>query len=311
MSEINLTVHIRFGLYIPGPSLTFENIDLKKEKVNRFIHFLPYNGKYVIKTKDDVKITSDTVLDEIVDKEKQSLYIIYWPKVEKILLKIVGPVKTDEPYFFNASNRCCVGLLEKKIFNACSKHVQLKYQGKLLESGYELYHYLLHTGATLTFEEKDKKVDAESDEQDIVVTVKKISGLEFQKKLPKNIPIATLMWCVSTFWNFSQDTFYLIYNGKTVRSFQKLSEFINENGSLDNFWLLNMLGCCPTPTPLYKTFSLKDCAICLGTTGLYVTTKCMHDFHEECLQEWLRTNRTCPICRYPMRYSESYCSLTV
>jgi hypothetical protein len=41
-----------------------------------------------------------------------------------------------------------------------------------------------------------------------------------------------------------------------------------------------------------------ECPICLDQNDkLWVTTKCNHRFHGDCLNEWLRISETCPICR--------------
>lgn len=52
-----------------------------------------------------------------------------------------------------------------------------------------------------------------------------------------------------------------------------------------------------------EIFNIKkdwDCPICLADTdhtgSQLVLLPCQHAFHEECLQEWFRTSRTCPLC---------------
>lgn len=41
-----------------------------------------------------------------------------------------------------------------------------------------------------------------------------------------------------------------------------------------------------------------ECPICLDKNDkLWVTTKCNHRFHRECLNEWIRISNNCPICR--------------
>uniref|UniRef100_J3LP96 RING-type domain-containing protein n=1 Tax=Oryza brachyantha TaxID=4533 RepID=J3LP96_ORYBR len=45
------------------------------------------------------------------------------------------------------------------------------------------------------------------------------------------------------------------------------------------------------------------CAICLdhGTAGAgWKETPCVHRFHGECLERWLRVHGTCPMCRRPV-----------
>lgn len=43
-----------------------------------------------------------------------------------------------------------------------------------------------------------------------------------------------------------------------------------------------------------------ECTICyavIGDSERCVTTKCGHSFHYDCLNEWLRINQVCPLCR--------------
>jgi len=41
-----------------------------------------------------------------------------------------------------------------------------------------------------------------------------------------------------------------------------------------------------------------ECPICLDKNDkLWVTTKCNHRFHGDCLNEWINISNTCPICR--------------
>jgi len=48
--------------------------------------------------------------------------------------------------------------------------------------------------------------------------------------------------------------------------------------------------------------SFDDCPICLNalTPGHHCkrSSRCSHIFHTGCLDKWLKTNNTCPICRY-------------
>lgn len=42
----------------------------------------------------------------------------------------------------------------------------------------------------------------------------------------------------------------------------------------------------------------KDiCAICLNNNGTFIKTVCNHEFHENCLNEWIKYKENCPICR--------------
>lgn len=43
------------------------------------------------------------------------------------------------------------------------------------------------------------------------------------------------------------------------------------------------------------------CMVCLAEKDVgdnLRTLPCMHDFHCECIDTWLKTNRTCPICKH-------------
>ena len=42
----------------------------------------------------------------------------------------------------------------------------------------------------------------------------------------------------------------------------------------------------------------KDiCAICLNNNGTFIKTVCNHEFHKDCLNEWIKYKENCPICR--------------
>lgn len=47
-----------------------------------------------------------------------------------------------------------------------------------------------------------------------------------------------------------------------------------------------------------------ECSICLGEIKKQETVKqlpvCAHLFHEGCIDMWLRSHRTCPVCRSPV-----------
>ncbi|KAI3860045.1 hypothetical protein MKX03_003120 [Papaver bracteatum] len=47
--------------------------------------------------------------------------------------------------------------------------------------------------------------------------------------------------------------------------------------------------------------TLLDCAVCLGEyedeDELRLLTKCRHVFHRECIDGWLESHSTCPVCR--------------
>ena len=43
-----------------------------------------------------------------------------------------------------------------------------------------------------------------------------------------------------------------------------------------------------------------SCVICMcdfGTRQILRVLPCSHEFHAKCVDKWLKTNRTCPICR--------------
>lgn len=45
----------------------------------------------------------------------------------------------------------------------------------------------------------------------------------------------------------------------------------------------------------------RECSICLDTFEVGSSRKtlpCLHGFHEECVDKWLRTNASCPICKH-------------
>ena len=41
----------------------------------------------------------------------------------------------------------------------------------------------------------------------------------------------------------------------------------------------------------------KECAICLEAAGKICVLECEHAFHKDCILQWLKESRTCPICR--------------
>lgn len=42
-----------------------------------------------------------------------------------------------------------------------------------------------------------------------------------------------------------------------------------------------------------------SCSICLESLQktLRIVTKCDHTFHKICLEDWMKENNTCPLCR--------------
>ena len=45
-------------------------------------------------------------------------------------------------------------------------------------------------------------------------------------------------------------------------------------------------------------FVFKKCSICLEEGGAFMCTQCAGVFHTECLFEWFKQSRTCPLCRF-------------
>ncbi|RLM54955.1 RING-H2 finger protein ATL32-like [Panicum miliaceum] len=61
--------------------------------------------------------------------------------------------------------------------------------------------------------------------------------------------------------------------------------------------------------PVYKYRKKRggtgdECSVCLAEVKLKETVKklpaCTHLFHEGCIDVWLRSHRTCPVCRTPV-----------
>jgi hypothetical protein len=54
-----------------------------------------------------------------------------------------------------------------------------------------------------------------------------------------------------------------------------------------------------------KTSAADDCAVCLGELQRGEAVKqlpvCTHLFHDGCIDAWLRSHVTCPVCRCPGR----------
>ncbi|WOH09046.1 hypothetical protein DCAR_0728499 [Daucus carota subsp. sativus] len=56
---------------------------------------------------------------------------------------------------------------------------------------------------------------------------------------------------------------------------------------------------------LKKEVSVIECCICLGIfeeqDKVKVVPKCGHCFHSHCVDQWLSTHSTCPLCRAALR----------
>ncbi|GBN16245.1 hypothetical protein AVEN_90967-1 [Araneus ventricosus] len=47
-----------------------------------------------------------------------------------------------------------------------------------------------------------------------------------------------------------------------------------------------------------------ECPICLGAairTGYVKHLQCSHEFHQSCVDKWVHNNKSCPLCRAPVR----------
>ncbi|EAR88443.3 zinc finger, C3HC4 type (RING finger) protein (macronuclear) [Tetrahymena thermophila SB210] len=57
-----------------------------------------------------------------------------------------------------------------------------------------------------------------------------------------------------------------------------------------------------TQDNILTTFYKKDCSICLsmyevGDNVVFLPCNKNHNFHDECIQRWLKVNNSCPVCR--------------
>lgn len=44
---------------------------------------------------------------------------------------------------------------------------------------------------------------------------------------------------------------------------------------------------------------MEECPICLQPLECRRQLPCKHSFHEECIEEWFKETRACPVCRHP------------
>lgn len=47
----------------------------------------------------------------------------------------------------------------------------------------------------------------------------------------------------------------------------------------------------------FRSMDQQECSICLGTMQDAVTIECGHQFCNSCINSWLLSNRSCPLCR--------------
>ncbi|KAL8200066.1 hypothetical protein R6Q57_011406 [Mikania cordata] len=80
-------------------------------------------------------------------------------------------------------------------------------------------------------------------------------------------------------------------------------------------WLINTVGLDQSVIDSIQMFNYRkevgfidgtgsDCAVCLGSfqeeESLRLLPKCSHAFHVACVDAWLRSHKTCPLCRAPV-----------
>ena len=50
---------------------------------------------------------------------------------------------------------------------------------------------------------------------------------------------------------------------------------------------------------------MTNCPICyIEITKAFFVTICGHSYHVKCIDEWLKTNKTCPYCRKKLYYRQ-------
>ncbi len=61
---------------------------------------------------------------------------------------------------------------------------------------------------------------------------------------------------------------------------------------------------------LFNTNNNEECSICLSTLSKFAisskshTLACNHTYHKDCIDEWFKTNSTCPLCRCNVKIIE-------
>ncbi|XP_057980844.1 RING-H2 finger protein ATL66 [Malania oleifera] len=63
-----------------------------------------------------------------------------------------------------------------------------------------------------------------------------------------------------------------------------------------------------SPTKPARTGEIAECCICLSTyqdgDKVKVLPECCHSYHCECVDRWLKTQPSCPLCRSSLRAAE-------
>lgn len=63
----------------------------------------------------------------------------------------------------------------------------------------------------------------------------------------------------------------------------------------DSYYIVN---CDPyNITPRSDDSNSETCIICIKSLDNKYTLSCNHSFHEECIKQWKKYNKSCPVCR--------------
>ena len=111
--------------------------------------------------------------------------------------------------------------------------------------------------------------------------------------------LSILIACVNVYLiNFTQlliifSTFSLIYNFITGRGYRRyLSQFLNTSTTSRKL-VKNRY------TEVKNSDGTLSCSICMdsNTDINFVMTSCGHNFHKECVEQWINVKNNCPNCR--------------
>lgn len=89
----------------------------------------------------------------------------------------------------------------------------------------------------------------------------------------------TIMFCIVGFYE------YFKYRNKMLDSIHN-----SENGRIADF----------KKVIIVESYSENQCSICcesISQFDLIRYLKCLHYFHDNCINDWLKKGDTCPICR--------------